>query len=86
VNREVFWVVFWPRPCRRLQILSLFGDSATSHRRTPTARLVSMFLGGSTLWDLAKKSRRRGFMDASVGSHAGGTVNKELLNTGRTVE
>jgi len=85
VNREVFWVVFWPRPCRRLQVLSPLGDSATSHRRTPTARLVSI-LGRSTLWDLAKRVGDGGFMDASVGSHAGGTVSEELLNTGRTVE
>jgi hypothetical protein len=89
VNREVFWVVFWPRLCRRLQVLSPLGDSATFAPLHGYSTVGKHVLGRSTLWDLAKRAGDRGFMevrDASVGSHAEGTVSEELLNTGRTVE
>lgn len=68
VNREIFWVVFWLRPCRRLQGLSPLGDSATSHRRTPTARLVKHVLGRSTLWDLAKRVGDGGLWTLPLGA------------------
>jgi hypothetical protein len=79
-------VVFWPRPCRRLQVLSPLGDSAVSHPLHGYSTVGKHVLGRSTLWDLPKSVGEGALWkyETSVGSHAGGgTVGEELLDTGR---